>query len=155
MKLEDRSLRRTRDDLRNQEAAALFRSLGNPNRLAILGALLTGDRAVGELESELGIRQPILSQQLAILREAGLLETTRDRKSIVYRLADPHADAIARVLRAALGSAVAERLPATAPMPERSVRPLLAAAVFARVEPSRASEANAEVEGPKRIGPFA
>lgn len=126
-----------RGDQQMQEAAALFRSLGNPNRLAILDALQGGDRAVGELETLTGIRQPILSQQLAILREAGLLETTRDRKSIVYRLARPHAAAIARVLRAALDPTKAEAPPAQAPLTKTPPREaFLAAAVFARVEPA-------------------
>jgi len=130
-------LRRTDTDLRRQEAAALLRNLGNPNRLAILAALLGGDRAVGELESALGIRQPILSQQLAILREAGLLETTRDRKSILYRLADPHAATIARVLRAVLDPTAVETQPAAvSPAKKTRSEPFLAAAVFARVEPT-------------------
>jgi len=129
-------LRRTRNDVQRQEAATLFRSLGNPNRLAILGALLDGGRAVGELEALLGIRQPILSQQLAILREAGLLETTRDGKSIVYRLAPPQAEAIVRVLRAVLDPATAETRPAAVPGAKPSPGPGLAAAVFARVEPA-------------------
>ncbi len=121
----------------NEDAATLFRSLGNPNRLAILAALLDGDRAVGELESQVGIRQPILSQQLAILREAGLLETTRDRKSIVYRLARPHAAGIARVLRAVLDPTADEKPQAAAPPAEKPrSAPFLAAAVFARVEPA-------------------
>jgi DNA-binding transcriptional ArsR family regulator len=121
----------------NDEAAALFRSLGNSNRLAIVAALVDGDRAVGELESLLGIRQPILSQQLAILREAGLLETTRDRKSIVYSLAPPHAAAIARVLRAVLDPTAVDTQPAATPPAEKPrSQPFLAAAVFARVEPA-------------------
>ncbi len=132
------TLRRSRNDLQRQEAAALFRSLGNPNRLAILDALRDGDRAVGELETLTGIRQPILSQQLAILREAGMLETTRDRKSIVYRLARPHAAAIVRVLRAVLDPTAAEAQPTAAAPPAKAPRPepCLAAAVFARVEPA-------------------
>lgn len=126
----------TRNDLQRQEAAALFRSLGNANRLAILGALMDGARAVGELESALGIRQPILSQQLAILREAGLVETTRDRKSIVYRLAGPHAAVIARVLRVVLDHPSDERRVAAAPAGMPRLEPCLAAAVFARIEPA-------------------
>jgi DNA-binding transcriptional ArsR family regulator len=129
-------LRRTEEDPRRQEVASLFRSLGNPNRLAILGALLDGERSVGELESNLGIRQPILSQQLAILREAGLLETTRDRKSIVYRLAETHAGAIARLLRAALDPGAQETGPVPAPARKLRSEPFVAAAVFARVEPA-------------------
>jgi DNA-binding transcriptional ArsR family regulator len=129
-------LRRMQDDPCRQEAAALFRSLGNPNRLAILCALLDGERSVGDLESKLGIRQPILSQQLAILREGGLLETTRDGKSIVYRLARLHAAAIALVLSAVLDPIEADRRRSPPPQPKPQAEPCLAAAVFARVEPA-------------------
>lgn len=128
-------MRRSKPDLDRQLAAALFRSLGNANRLAILDLLLHGDRAVGELETALGIRQPILSQQLAILREAGLLETRRDRKSIVYRLADRHAAVVARVLGAVFDPAAEAKRPAAAPARELGPERFLAAAVFARVEP--------------------
>lgn len=135
MKLENRALRRTRNEARRHEAATLFRNLGNSNRLAILEALLGRERAVGELETELGIRQPILSQQLAILREAGLLETTRDRKSIVYRLADRQAPVVARVLRAVLEpTAAAEPRAEAPPTAKPRAQPFLAAAVFARVD---------------------
>jgi DNA-binding transcriptional ArsR family regulator len=134
---EEWTLRRTDTDVRKQEAAALFRNLGNANRLAILGALVDGGRAVGALETELGIRQPILSQQLAILREAGLLETTRDRKSVVYRLADRHADVVSRVLRIVLDPTAVEKQPTAAPTPKTlRAEPCLGAAVFARVEPA-------------------
>jgi ArsR family transcriptional regulator len=44
---------------------------------------------VGELESLLGIRQPTLSQQLAVLRVDGVVQTRRDGKKIFYRIADP------------------------------------------------------------------
>lgn len=132
---EDRTLRRTRNEVQRHEAAALFRNLGNSNRLAILGALLGRERAVGELETELGIRQPILSQQLAILREAGLLETTRDRKSIVYRLVDRHAPVVARVLHAVLEPTAEARHPVEAPAAAKPrAEPFLAAAVFGRVD---------------------
>ena len=44
---------------------------------------------VGELEEALGIRQPTLSQQLAVLRNEGVVNTERDGKRICYSLADP------------------------------------------------------------------
>ena len=49
-------------------AADLMRSLSNPNRLMIACALAEGEQSVSELEDRLGIKQPILSQQLADLR---------------------------------------------------------------------------------------
>ncbi|MCH4091985.1 MAG: metalloregulator ArsR/SmtB family transcription factor [Acetobacter sp.] len=59
-----------------------------PQRLMILAQLLNGPCAVGLLESSTGIGQPTLSQQLGILRRAGILRTERESRTIVYRFAD-------------------------------------------------------------------
>jgi len=71
------------------EASEFLKKLSNPNRLLIACALVEGERSVGELERMLDIRQPGLSQQLAELREAGLVESRKDGKAAYYRLADP------------------------------------------------------------------
>jgi DNA-binding transcriptional ArsR family regulator len=88
------------------EAAAEFlKGLSNPNRLMIAARLSRGEASVGDLESELGIRQPTLSQQLAGLREAGLVATRRDAKQVFYRLADQKAARIVGVLSQVYGFA--------------------------------------------------
>lgn len=71
---------------RAEEVAELLRTLANRNRLMLVCTLVEGEYAVGQLEEMLGIRQPTLSQQLTVLREAGLVETRRDAKQIFYRL---------------------------------------------------------------------
>jgi DNA-binding transcriptional ArsR family regulator len=48
-----------------------------------------GERSVSELEADLDIRQPTLSQQLAVLRAEGLVATRRDGKRIFYAVAEP------------------------------------------------------------------
>jgi DNA-binding transcriptional ArsR family regulator len=53
---------------------------------------------VGELEAQLGIRQPTLSQQLGVLRESGLVATRREGKNIFYSVASPQALAVMSVL---------------------------------------------------------
>lgn len=68
------------------EVADLLRTLANRNRLMLVCTLVEGEYAVGQLEEMLAIRQPTLSQQLTVLREAGLVETRRDAKQIFYRL---------------------------------------------------------------------
>jgi DNA-binding transcriptional ArsR family regulator len=69
------------------ERATLFlRSVANRDRLLLLCQLVDGERCVGELEAATGVRQPTLSQQLAVLREEGLVATRRDGKFIHYRL---------------------------------------------------------------------
>lgn len=80
------------------EASALLRLLANPNRLLIVCLLVEGERSVAELETVLGIRQPSLSQQLAELREASLLTSRREAKSVYYRLSENRATAVVDVL---------------------------------------------------------
>ncbi len=71
------------------EASDFLKKLSNPQRLLLACSLVDGERSVRELEETLGIRQPGLSQQLAELREAGLVAGRKDGKSVRYRLADP------------------------------------------------------------------
>ena len=70
----------------NADAAGqLLKALANPDRLLLLCQLSQGERNVSELEALLGIQQPTLSQQLAVLRREGLVDTRRDGKQIFYR----------------------------------------------------------------------
>jgi ArsR family transcriptional regulator len=84
-----RGMRAAADD-----ATALLRALANPDRLMLLCQLSQGERPVGELEALLDIRQPTLSQQLAVLRAQGLVDTRRDGRHIHYRVADARALAV-------------------------------------------------------------
>jgi DNA-binding transcriptional ArsR family regulator len=70
------------------KAAQVLRSLANAVRLRIVLYLLHGEQAVGDLESALEIRQPNLSQQLAELRDAGLVTARRDSRAMIYSIAD-------------------------------------------------------------------
>ena len=70
--------------------ARLFRALGHPVRLRILDVLSKQEACVCHLTALLGQRQPYVSQQLATLREAGLVADRRDGTLIYYRLADDH-----------------------------------------------------------------
>jgi DNA-binding transcriptional ArsR family regulator len=81
-------------------ACALMRVLANPDRLLLLCELAEGERNVGELEAAVGVAQPTLSQQLAVLREEDLVTTRREGKNIYYRLASPQALAVMQVLQA-------------------------------------------------------
>jgi DNA-binding transcriptional ArsR family regulator len=81
------------------EAASDFmKRLANPNRLRIACALVEGERSVGDLEAALGLKQPLLSQQLAELRDAGIVEARRKVKQVFYRLSDPRAVALIATL---------------------------------------------------------
>ena len=80
------------------EATALLFALANENRLLLLCQLSQGERNVSELEALLGILQPTLSQQLAVLRREGLVETRREGKQIFYRISSPAALAVINTL---------------------------------------------------------
>ena len=86
--------------LRDNAAAAgqLLKTLGNPDRLLLLCQLAQGERHVSELEALLGITQPTLSQQLAVLRREGLVDTRREGKQIYYRISSPAALAVINTL---------------------------------------------------------
>jgi DNA-binding transcriptional ArsR family regulator len=71
------------------QAVVALKLLANTDRLLLLCRLSQGECSVGELEAELGIRQPTLSQQLSVLRAEGVVSTRRDGKYIFYSVADP------------------------------------------------------------------
>ena len=71
-----------------RSAAAYLKTLAHEGRLMILCHLGSGEKAVGELEALLDIRQAAVSQMLARLRDEALVKTRRDGKTIYYSLAD-------------------------------------------------------------------
>ena len=81
-----------------EDACRLMKTLANPDRLMLLCQLSQGEMSVGELEAELGILQPTLSQQLGVLREESLVETRREGKHIVYKVRSAQALAVLKVL---------------------------------------------------------
>jgi len=83
--------------------AKFFRALMHPARLAILDLLREGEACVCHLESALGYRQAYISQQLGVLREAGLVTDRRDGWNIYYRVALPQVFEVLDVVRAAVG----------------------------------------------------
>jgi DNA-binding transcriptional ArsR family regulator len=86
------------------EAAEKLKVYAQPQRLMILSRLLDGERTVGEIEDATGIGQPALSQQLAELRRAELVETRRAAKQVFYRLANDNAALCVRSIEAIFGS---------------------------------------------------
>ena len=80
------------------DAARLMKALANPDRLMLLCQLTQGERSVSQLEAELGILQPTLSQQLGVLREEALVDTRREGKHIYYRVRSPQALAVLQAL---------------------------------------------------------
>ncbi len=87
-------------EARASEAASLLKTLAHPARLMLACTLAEGEYAVGALEEKLGIRQPTLSQQLGVLRDAGVVETRREAKQIFYRLTEAKAARLIEALYA-------------------------------------------------------
>jgi DNA-binding transcriptional ArsR family regulator len=119
---------------RAEEISELLKLLGNPHRLLIAWLLCEGEYAVSEIEEKLGIRQPTLSQQLAALREAGVIEGRRAAQAVIYRLVDARMrhllDALHRIFcPTGLQALSAESLPQSRPPVASSA----GAASFARV----------------------
>lgn len=69
--------------------AELFKALAHPARVRILEVLADGERAVGEMQPLVGIELSHLSQQLSVLRRAGLVTTRKDGASVIYAVRDP------------------------------------------------------------------
>ena len=68
--------------------AELCKTLADPKRLMIINQLRDGEISVGSLANKIGIGQAVVSRQLAILRQRGVVETRREGTIIYYRLAD-------------------------------------------------------------------
>jgi len=69
-----------------REASEFLKALAHEDRLMILCLLAEGEKSVTEIGAALNLRQPAVSQQLALLRGNDLVETRRDGKNIYYSL---------------------------------------------------------------------
>ena len=110
-------------------SAELLRALAHAVRLQILCTIKDEEHSVGEIEELAGVSQPGLSQQLAILRKAGLVQTRREGKQVFYKVEREQMIGAANLLGALAGTSV--------PMPDEPVlggsRPRGGAASFAKV----------------------
>lgn len=80
------------------QASSLLKVMANSDRLMLLCQLSQGEQSVSALETNLNLRQPSLSQQLTVLREAQLVITRREGKNVFYRISSPAALAVIQVL---------------------------------------------------------
>lgn len=69
--------------------AQFFRALAHPARIRILEILVRGGRTVQELQEALALEQPLVSQQLAVLRHQGIVTAQKEGSSVRYALRDP------------------------------------------------------------------
>jgi DNA-binding transcriptional ArsR family regulator len=81
-------------------AARMLKLLGNEHRLLILCFLIThGEMKVGDLVDAVNLSQSALSQHLALLREDGLVAFRRESQTLHYRVSDPRAARILKLLK--------------------------------------------------------
>jgi DNA-binding transcriptional ArsR family regulator len=81
-----------------ETASKLLKSMGHPSRLMVLCNLLNGESAVSELNQSVPLSQSALSQHLAALRKADLVDTRRAGQVIYYRLKSQAVSEILEVL---------------------------------------------------------
>ena len=87
------------EEYRGADAATeLLKALANKNRLLLVCRLTEGECHVSQLETELGIGQPLLSQQLRVLRQSEIVKSRREGKQIYYRLDSNAASIIVELL---------------------------------------------------------
>ncbi len=92
----------------NEVKADLFKALGHPARVRALEVLVEGERTVGDLQPLVGIEPSHLSQQLGILRRAGLVSTRKEGSSVFYMLRDPLVADLLAVAKAFLLASLTE-----------------------------------------------
>jgi DNA-binding transcriptional ArsR family regulator len=90
-----------------QAKAEFFKTLGHPARIRVLELLSVREHAVSELLGEVGVEPTNLSQQLAVLRKAGLVTGRKEGSSVVYSLASQEVAELLAVARRILTEVLA------------------------------------------------
>lgn len=80
-----------------ERAAALFKTMGDPNRLRIVWALSEGEMCVCDLAALLDCSESAVSHQLRLLRQMALVSNRRQGQVLYYRLSDDHVHALIHV----------------------------------------------------------
>ena len=76
------------------DLADLFKIFGDTTRMKILFALFEAELCVHEITALLGMTQSAVSHQLKVLRDARLIDSRREGKTMIYFLADDHVRSI-------------------------------------------------------------
>jgi DNA-binding transcriptional ArsR family regulator len=79
--------------------ADLFKALAHPGRVRILELLAEGERTIGELASGTGMELSHLSQQVTVLRHAGVVDSRRVKNTVICSLRDPQTAELLAVAR--------------------------------------------------------
>jgi ArsR family transcriptional regulator len=91
-----------------QVKAEFFKTLGHPARIRVLEVLREGERTVNDLVPEVGIEASHLSQQLGVLRRAGLVHARKEGTNVWYSVADAAIFELLDVARRILTTSLSE-----------------------------------------------
>jgi ArsR family transcriptional regulator len=94
----------------HQLKAEFFKTLGHPARIRVLELLSEREMAVSELLPEVSLEASNLSQQLAVLRRAGLVTTRREGSQVYYALTSPQVAELLAVARGILTSVLSDQV---------------------------------------------
>ncbi|MEV6211840.1 metalloregulator ArsR/SmtB family transcription factor [Kitasatospora sp. NPDC051914] len=92
-----------------QIKAEFFKTLGHPVRIRVLELLSQREHAVAELLTDVGVEASNLSQQLAVLRRAGVVTSRRDGAAVIYRITSPEVAQLLAVARSILTDVITGR----------------------------------------------
>ena len=90
--------------------AEFFKTLGHPARIRILELLAQREHSVGELQVEVGLEASHMSQQLAVLRRAGVVVARKHGNSVIYAMASPDIADLLAVARKVLTGLLNEQV---------------------------------------------
>lgn len=91
-----------------QLKAEFFKTLGHPARIRILEILREGEASVGELIPQVGLESSHLSQQLGVLRRAGVVTGRKEGASVHYSVTDPRIFELLETARSILTTSLKE-----------------------------------------------
>ena len=66
--------------------SSVFKALADPTRRQVLQLLRQGPKSAGELADHFPVSKPTMSAHFAVLREAGLVDSRKQGKAVIYRL---------------------------------------------------------------------
>jgi DNA-binding transcriptional ArsR family regulator len=92
-----------------QAKAELFRTLGHPVRIRVLELLQDGPKPVRDLLADIGVEASSLSQQLAVLRRAGMVTSSREGALVMYELSSADVAALLAAARRILAAVLTDR----------------------------------------------
>lgn len=92
-----------------QLKAEFFKTLGHPARIRILELLTGGEQSVSELQPQVGLEASHLSQQLGVLRRAGVVAARKEGTSVIYAIASPAVVELMAVARKVLTEVLNEQ----------------------------------------------